>query len=1088
VTDNAIYKLTYEDIRQMGFADPAKTRLYGCGGWALEQDFTKPFPDDLPEVAAYVHRGADGVFGAGDFVLFYGRGVVKWSYDAGRDCFVHQNNPYANAGYYFITEHEQGFREMAVQEAPVQAGDTVVRTFDDYRVHERDWMSILHSGRELFGESFVGRPSQNFTFNLPGITAEAGRVYLSFAAAVGTTTPVTLSIGNETLIQAPIQPIPASGYEKAKKEDRIVAWAGEKPETVTVNVSFQSTTSTANLNFINLNMRRRLRAYENEAYTFFRHKDNRRKALQYRIENAAGRQVWNLTDAGDVRQVQTQQEAGDLLFGRTAGGVPEYALVDVSRSFPSPKVVGEVKNQNLHALPQVDMVIIVPEPFFALAERLAEAHRQRQGLTVAVVQPEWIYNEFSSGTPDATAYRRFLKMFYDRATTAAEKPRYLLLYGDAYFDNRRLTKEGAELNGKYYLLSFQVENSVNETYSYGTDDYFGFLDDWEGVNLGVSNLDIGIGRFPVNTIEQAEIVLNKTLRYMENTRHSAWKNTVIFTADDTDAVFGYCGFAKDADELARIVEDNCPSYVVMKSYMDAFRPMTVNGKRTYPDARQKLMRTLEEGCFLFNYTGHGNPTSMSAEDMMNINTIRQMNFENLPLWITATCDFGRFDDIKRSSGEEVMLNKKSAGIALITTTRVVYGAPNHDLNRSIIRKLFATTDGKHPTLGDVMRESKRDHANDSNKLNFVLLGDPALQLNYPEQEIAIESINDQPVEAFTPIRALEAVTLKGVVKDGQGQRVENFNGTLAATIFDGQQTLRALAAPLADNDFWSFDDYPNVVYKGTVPVENGAFSLSFRVPRDISHTDRPGKMNFYAWDATNQTDATGFFKKYALSGTATDVPLNEIGPEIEALYLNSADFRNGDKVNETPFFYASVFDEDGINRTGGGVGHNITLCIDNQPARRYDLNNYFTPGREYGHGSIGFPIPELPAGPHTLVFKVWDILNNPTTDSLHFTVVKGIQPALSDVRTAPNPARERTVFYLSHNRPESVLEVELRVYDLTGRIIWTHAETSRSAQAIEWNLVGDNGSRVAPGVYVYQAVIRTPGGKETTLSKKLIVL
>jgi hypothetical protein len=1091
VKETGIYRLTFEEIRAMGFEDPAKTRVYGCGGWMLEEDFSKPCIDDLPETAVFVERGNDGVFGAGDFLLFYGRGVVQWTYEERSDSYVHRNNPYANAGYYFIGEDERGPLEMPTEESLEQTMVSV-STFDDYRVHERDEVAVLSSGRELFGESFVGNPSQTFGFRIPGITNEAGKVSLSFAGAPQVSTPATLSVGGEPLLSLPIEPTGSSTYVKATQKQGVAVWNGNKTEDVAVNVSYVATGSVAYLNYVAVNVKRSLRSYD-EAYTFFRCRENRQTAVKYVIEGVGpGLQVWNLSEVGNIRRVQTGTEGANLSFGAATVSTPEYALVDPSRVFPSPKVVGVVRNQNLHGLPQTDMVIIAPEVYASLAEELAEKHRSLQGLTVVVVQPEWIYNEFSSGTPDATAYRRFMKMFYDRATTEEEKPHYLLLFGDGFFDNRRLTKEGTQLNGKYYLLSYQFENSVNETESYGTDDYFGFLDDWEGVALGSNRLDLGIGRFPVSSLEEAETVVRKTLDYMENRNYSTWKNTVIFTADDTDPVFGYCDFAKDADELASIVEKDYPSYMVVKSYMDAAQSVDVNGKRTYPDAKGKLMNTLKEGCFLFNYTGHGNPSSMSAKDMMHISTIRQMNFTSLPLWITATCDFGRYDDSKLSAGEEVLLRKNSAGIALFTTTRVVYGAQNQALNRHIIRNTFSQLDGKYRTLGDILRESKLDQGSDNNKLNFILIGDPALQLNYPEWEVALESVNDQPVEddTMTNFRALDYVTLKGAVKDKQGNRMESFDGQVQATVFDGRRVIQPVTAPLTETDEWSFADYPNIVYKGGAPIENGQFSLSFRVPLDISHAASPGKMNFYAWDKDRHVDAAGFFMDYTLSGTSDYANLNELGPDIEEMYLNAAGFRNGDLVNETPFFYASVFDEDGINRTGSGLGHDITICVDNNPAWIYNLNNYFTSGDEFGHGVVGFSMPELTAGPHRLVFKVWDILNNSTTDSLQFTVVKGLQPRISDVRAMPNPAKGRTVFAVDHDRPESVLEIELRVYDLAGRMVWSYSETgsSRVSQTVEWDLKNGNGWQIAPGVYVYQAFIKTTGGKEATRSKKLIVL
>jgi hypothetical protein len=1103
VTEDAIYKLTYEDLKNQGFNDPSKIKLYGYGGWVLDQDFTKPYVDDLPEVAVYLNKGSDNVFGPGDYLLFYGRGVVKWTYNTANDFFTHENNSYSLYGSYFIVENEQGPKELPLQTSYTNT-TAVVTDFDDYRLHEKDLVAVLHSGRELFGESFVGNPSQKFSFNIPGITNDPGEARLSFAAAPAVQTPAVLSIGEEQL-KVNINAV-SGAYTKADLQEKALAWKGDKTENVTVNISYNSAgQSVAFLNFISLNMKRKLRFY-NEPYTFFRNKDSRTKALEYWIENAASNyQVWNITDIQNIRQVQTSLEGAILHFGADKeNGISEYVLVDVNNgSFPAlndktgylTSVKTEVKNQNLHGLDPVDMVIIAPEAYFPYAETLAEKHRSLQGLTVAVVQPEWVYNEFSSGTPDATAYRRFMKMFYDRATQESEKPQYLLLYGDGYYDNRHLTVDGAKLDPNYYLLSYQFKNSVNETFSYGTDDYFGFLDDKEGINLSDDKLDIGIGRFPVNTQAQAENVMKKVIAYMENTHYSSWKNTVIFTADDTDSSFGYCWFAKGADTLAGIVEKNSPQYMVVKSYMDAFQPVDLNGKRTYPDAKQKLMNTLKDGCFLFNYTGHGSPSSMSAKDMMNTATIRQMTFNSLPLWITATCDFGRYDDDKTSAGEEVFLNKKSAGIALFTTTRVVYGTPNQMLNELLISRIFAkTAEGKRPALGDIIRQSKIDAGSGDNKLNFILLGDPALKLNYPEWEVVLESINDQPVQEneTSNFKALEQMNLKGVVVDGNGNPMDDFTGHIQATVFDGKQTIQPVTPPYGEGQHWSFSDFPNIVYKGTAPVENGHFSVSFKVPLDISYAANPGKMNFYAWNENQHTDAAGSFLNYTLSGTADHSNLNELGPEIEPMFLNTPLFQNGDNVNEAPFFYAEVFDEDGINRTGSGLGHDLTICIDNNPAWTYNLNGYFQSGELNGSGSVGFSIPELPAGQHQLVFKAWDILNNSSTDSLSFHVIKGLKPEIHTITAAPNPAKERTEFLLGHDRPENVLEVEIRVYDLTGRAIWSYLETGSSAYqrsySVEWDLRTGAGNRVTPGIYVYQAVIKTTGGKEATKSKKLIVL
>ncbi|GHT76069.1 peptidase C25 [Bacteroidia bacterium] len=1089
VDSNAIYKLTYEDIKTMGFTDPAKIKLYGYGGWILTQDFKKPYTDDLPEVAVWMNKGSDGVFNAGDYLLFYGRGTVKWAYNG--TIFAHENNPYANYGYYFITENAQGPKEIPVQDSYANTTSTVT-VFDDYAIHEWENAAIMNSGRDLFGESFVGKSSQDFIFNIPGIANEPATVTLSFAAAPHASSPLTLSINDEQLLKTSING-PMGDYVRAKLGGGNAVWTGTKTERIKVNVSYDSGGQTiAYLNYIRFNLRRKLQLYN--AFTFFRSIDSRNQALKYTIENTSSNSlIWDITDILNVRQMATTPEGSKLTFGAPAGNdiISEYVVIDVAKSFPKPKVIGEVPNQDLHALPQTDMVIISPKVYAPLAEKLAERHREVQGLHVTVVQPEAIYNEFSSGTPDATAYRRFMKMFYDRAANDSEKPKYLLLYGDGSFDNRHLTVAGAKQDSKYYLLTYQNDQSVDENSAFGTDDYFGFLDDNEGLSFSSDKLDIGIGRFPVNSYQQAENALNKVLNYMDNKRFSNWKNTVIFTADDIDKNTSYDHVEK-ADRLARYMEQNHPVYRVVKSYMDASPPVDSNGKRTYPAAKTKLMDTLVDGCFLMNYMGHGSTTSLSAEDMMNISNIRQMNFENLPVWITGTCDFGWFDGTTTSAGEEVFLNKNSAGIALFTTTRPVSSSGNYDICNQFLRKLFTKTDGQRPTLGDVIRQSK-NALSGYNKLNFILLGDPALVLNYPEWNVELQNINGEPVEDGKTVhfRALDKMKLDGVITDDAGKLLTGFSGNVYTAVFDGKQTIQSLTTERNDGvTHFTFDDYSSVIYKGNAEVKDGRFTVEFNVPQEISYTDDTGKMIFYAHSNTLGTDAAGSFKNYIFSGTSDNIPFDDQGPEITAIFLNAESFKDGDNVNETPFFVATVTDESGINMSGSTLGHNMTVIIDNKWI--YDnLADYYQPKDAFG-GTAGFPIPTLTAGQHQLVFRVWDIMNNSTTDTLHFNVIPGLKPELYTITANPNPAKINMWFQLEHNRPESMLEVEIQVCDLSGRTVWTHIESGYSgyqnAYRVEWDLKNNFSQRIEQGIYVYRATIKTPNGKEVTQAKKLIVL
>ncbi|MDR1683451.1 MAG: type IX secretion system sortase PorU [Candidatus Symbiothrix sp.] len=1103
VTENAIYKLTYEQIQQMGFDDPSKIKIYGYGGWLLDQDFRNPFIDDLPETAVYLHKGEDEIFNAGDFLLFYGRGLTKWTYDASKDFFVHQNNFYSQYASYFITGNENGPMEMPLQTAYTDI-TTSTSVFDDYFLHEIDQNAILHSGRELFGENFISAQSQDFPVSVPGITDDVGQIRLSFAAAPRTITPVKLFVNNENVITSNIA-YADSYYKKAELQTVTKPWAGNKANNFTVNIQYDPGQSfIAYLNYFSLNMKRQLQSYG--AYTFFRNKNSRTQNLEYIIDKAPAQlQVWNISDVQAIQQVQTQSEAGQLRFKAASNGkVSEYVLVNPNMSFPSPEITGTVPNQNLHQLPQTDMIIIAPENYLDVAEQLAEKHRQKQNLHITVVQPEWIYNEFSSGTPDATAYRRFVKMFYDRAASSAEKPKYLLLFGDGYFNNRAI-------DPKNYLLTFQFENSVDESNSFGTDDYFGFLDNTEGVNLASDILDISIGRCPVSTREQAVSSLAKISRYMDDTYHGIWKNRLIFSADDTgdDA---FCTYGENANTLAKYMETNHPQYMIVKSYMDAFLSAVTNGKTTYPEAKKKVLAAMNEGCFLYNYTGHGTPTSLSSQDMMSLANIRQMTFPYLPLWITATCDFGRFDDDIGSAGEEVFLSPNSAGIALFTTTRVVYASNNQKINDRLIRNIFAKkADGSRPTLGDILLQSKIDLGLESNKLNYILLGDPALQLNYPDQHVEIETIQGRTLAEndTVSIKALEQAVITGKITNDNHQLLNNFNGKIQAVVFDGKElvlskTILQNTAPnpakpeqVSDgkgNTLWSFYDYNDVVLRDESEVKNGRFSFSFTAPIDIAYRNALGKINLYAFD--NQTDAAGNFQQYKLLGIA-DYPTNDIGPEIRKMYLNSPSFQSGDTVDETPLFQAEVWDADGLNYTGNGIGHDITICIDRNPAWTwtYPKDAIFIPsGNKSIADTVRFSIPGLPEGEHHLALKVWDILNNSSSQSFSFNVVNDFVPTNYSFSVAQNPTKGNATFQIQRKPSSSVanMNVEIRVSTVDKQTVWSHTETASLAPGtiypVIWNLKDDDNRTVPAGVYLYQAIFQIADKQEITKYKKIIIL
>lgn len=1098
VDSTSIYKLSYAELQKMGFSDPSKVSVHGYGGEPIDEDFSKGYIDDLPSVAVY--RG-------NDYILFYGKGPTKWEYK--NATFTHTNNPYSSYGYYFLTDGNTP-RTME-KENLMEKASLRITSFDDHLLHERDLVSVYETGREFFGESFTSTLSRSFTFNVPGITQEDAKVTMRFIArATPTSGTVTLGIGNQNILGMTVLST-SNSYVKANPAEQTGTWQGEKSENIKMDVVYgQSNHQNAHLDYIRLHAKRELRPYG--AYTFFRNisalNNNARFVIQNATENTL---IFDVTDCVNPKQMETEPDGSELSFSIPASSsLREFVIVQTDQSFPAPKSLGEVANQDLHALPQADMIIIAPAAFTEQAERLAEEHRTRDDLSVEVVDPKEIFNEFSSGTPDASAFRRLMKMLYDRRSSEKDAPKHLLLFGDGVYDNRGITNSTEIANifkqyGDELILTFQSQESLRETqanFSYVTDDYFGFLDDSNnGKNVRDCILDIGIGRLPVRTTQEAQEVVDKLISYMDNKEVGPWKNKVSFVADDGSTGDNFTTrHMEDANGFADYIHTNNPEFLVNKVFFDTYKKDYSGANTTYPDVTKKIQQQLKSGLLIINYVGHGNTTSWSDERVLTQSDIIQATYPCLPLWITATCDFTRFDQAATSAGESVFLNKISGGMGLFTTTRPVYPEQNKAINNQLIAHLFQKENGQRLTLGEVMMYTKRelnkntyDTVLNENKLCFILIGDPAMKLAYPDYKAEVTGIkaNGEEVSGTPTFKALDEITIEGEIRLPDGSLASDFNGPLNPTIMDSQEKIRTLNNN--GSAFFEYSDYPNTMYAGKATVTDGKFSFTFTVPKDISYSNNNGMINLYASDNATGIEAQGAYLDFKVGGTNGSADDDTAGPEIRAMFLNDSTFVDGGKVNTTPFFYARLWDQSGINISGSSVGHNLTLIIDGQPSLTYNLNEYYesVDGNEK-EGTVMFLIPELKVGRHTAEFIAWDVHNNSSRDTLTFEAVEGLKPNIFELYASPNPARDQVEFRLSHDRPETNLDVQIFVYDMTGRRIWQN-KTSGSSElfktlVVTWDLTTSNGARPRPGVYIYRAAISSHQSKEATKANKLIIL
>lgn len=770
---------------------------------------------------------------------------------------------------------------------------------------------------------------------------------------------------------------------------------------------------------------------------------------------------------------------------------PDFA----SGTFPVPEYVYAITNQDLHSHGPADMVIIIPtsQKLLAQAQRLADFHAEHDGLRVRIVPADELYNEFSSGTPDANAYRRYMKMLYDRAETDADMPKSLLLFGGCLWDNRMLTEAGRTLSPDDYLLAFESENSFSHTDSYINDGFFALLDDGEGTNmLQGDKEDIGIGRFPVVLEADAKTMVDKSINYMSNKNAGDWQNVVMFMGDDGDNDL----HMKDANTVADAVAARYPSLLVKKVMWDAYKRETSITGNSYPEVERQIKRQQAEGALVMDYAGHGGPGGLSHEMVLSLNDFTGFTNANLPLWITAACDVMPYDQNIQNIGEAAVLNNKGGAVAFFGTTRTVYASYNASINNVFMKHVLSVIDGKPITLGEAQRLTKNELITTSldrtaNKLQYALLGDPALSLNLPTLRVVIDSINkfcladgDMPV-----LKAGSTVLVKGHIEEAS-MLVTDFNGTMTANVLDTRELITCRQNDPKSAAGFQFYDRQKSIFRGNGNVVDGKFSFAFAVPRDINYADGTGLINVYALTTDRSRQANGSDDRFYINGSE-DVRNDSIGPSIYC-YLNSPAFVNGGTVNATPYFVAKVTDKDGINASGSGIGHDLQLCIDSDMTRVYTLNGNFSYDfGVYTSGTTYYNIPELPEGPHTLTFRAWDLLNNSSTATLKFNVVKGLTPELLSINCTENPARNATTFIINHNFAGSNVDAIVDVFDMSGRLLWSRSASgisSTGTYTVDWDLVLDNGGKLQTGVYLYRVRLGSDGSGKASKAKKLIVI
>jgi hypothetical protein len=1101
VTKDGIYKIDKVFLEACGIntsnLNPNHINIYGNGEGVLPEKNSTPRIDDLAKNSIYVHGDSDGVFNDADYILFYGWGPHRWQPNNANN-FTRIQHLYSENSYYFINIDATNTPARITSNPSISDPATkFIDTYDYRDILENETTNLVGGGQRWYGDLFDIDLEKTFNFSIPDLDTFPIKITTALATSgQGTTQKFTLN--GTTLFSS------SMNYfgDFSRSESNFSFYTSQTNIPLKVSITRNNPSILTYLDHITLNTRRKLSFYGTQMN--FRNLTGAQPGIvsEYSINSMSQSGfIWDLLDKNNPKIIPGSFLNGKYIFN-TDDSYREFVASN-GTSFYTPERIGSVNYQNLHGLDQADYLIVTHPDFLGQATRLADLHRQN-GTTTHVVTTNQIYNEFSSGSPDATAIRMFAKMFYDRAiANPGTAPKHLLLFGDGTYDPKNRVA-----NNNNYVLTYQALNSENYISCYVSDDYFGLLNDNESFT-SADLLDIGIGRLLISDLTQAKQQVDKIEHYMKNGSSLFNSNTGSCCLNtNNNLTYGdwrlkYVQIADDEEEGYFINFDTEPQYNSVKNnhfemncdklYMDAYPQQTTAGGQRFPDVYNAITDRVQRGALIVNYVGHGGEVGLAEERVVTIPQINSWtNINALHLFVSATCEFTKYDDPKRvSAGEWVSLNPSGGAIALMTTTRSVYFGVNSTTGQAFYNHVFdRNTDGSPLTFGEIMMKTKNDVGQNENKRSFTLIGDPALKIALPQLKVVTDSINGKnPFILIDTLNALSTVRIKGHIEDNSGNLLSTYNGQLIPSIFDKVKTQKTLGQDPESPEI-EYNQQRNVVYKGKNSITNGYFDFTFVVPKDIALNMGRGKISYYAFN--DASDAFGFDTNFRIGGINAN-GINDIeGPQLN-LFINDENFISGSITDESPVMILNAFDENGINTVGNGIGHDLVAILDGNSSEPILLNDYYSAALDsYQSGEIRYQFTNLEQGKHTLEVKVWDVNNNSSVVKTEFIVQNKANTMLEHVYNYPNPFTTRTSFQFEHNQSCSNLDVQIQIFTISGKLVKSINKAVNTigfrTEGIEWDGKDDFGDALAKGVYVYRLSVKNNTGEQAEKIEKLVLL
>ncbi len=1051
VPNEGVYKISTKQAQDLGAASLSELAVYGNPGMLAQMlDSTNLELQEIPGLEK------------NDFLYFYLPPSDSYYYSGNQLKFT--PNQFTDSLSFLIGTKPNPKR---VQTVTAQPGPESPAILYEWKWLKEEENNILNSGRTWYSRAVAPGVTRGYAFPLSTNTNAAWKVVAAVMGRSVSESIINLAVDDLAISESLIQSVPANTYGIKGFESYVekeFSPASQKIDRLRINFQSADANARGYFQFIGIGTPHRSTSLNKGVFTIA-------QAVPLSLSTLPGLSIWEVNDV-------FKPIALDLTFGSNTNGqkfivfneaetieIPEFETVDLSLRTTS-------------SWPE--LLIIAPESLKSSAERLS-THKFGMGIYTEVAYLNDIYDAFGYGNPDLTAIRNFLAWHYHRGGNLKN----VLILGKGTYDYK------GKLGGRPNLIPvYTSRNSLNPLTTFSSDDYFSLLDygqgEWEENREGVELLQIGVGRLPVITPEEARIVVDKIIKYEINPAPGDWKKTVTFFADDGDNNI----HVRDSESLSSFLTNNYKEYKQEKLYLDRFMQQRTGDRQSSPQAKTALEETLERGTLLLNYVGHGNETTLTAEEVFLSSDIANWaDQDHLALWFTATCEFGRHDSpLIRSAAEELLTAPNKGAIGLLTTGRPVFSSVNFSLNEAFIMEVFKPENGQYQDLGSIFRNTKNQSQNGALNRNFSLLADPSMRLASTEFNINITSLQDPGSQrSLDTLSALQEVIYEAeVINPTSGRVATGFNGTYTIELRDKASMSKTLGD---ESSAIEFLEEKIILFKGTGKIISGMIKGKMIIPKNINLDFGEGRIRIIGENQENGLEAHGM-KVSTLGGTSGNVPDDTEGPDI------SAEF--GGKATAPYKFPAttvrmdvSFSDSSGINISGILPAENLTVQVNgNDPIVINDFfkseNNTFTIGK------VMFELKQLKEGRNLVTIKAWDILGNGSEYSQEIWVEGSRRLQILNHKTYPNPTQIVSHFELEHNKAGENLKLTLAVYQTDGKILFSESRRLVKANArigdLSWFFLQNQTKYPAKGTYIYKITLQSELDNSTDTVSGLIVI